>query len=79
MNLVSETLVIFRVLFKHLVCLIKNKHFNFFEIQVPLLNHIEDSAWGTTDHMNSHLQFTNVLLHGLTTKTCMNLNVEMVS
>ena len=55
MNLISKTFVIFWIFLKHLIGLIEDKHFDFFEIQVSLLNHIKDSSWSATDHVNSHL------------------------
>lgn len=79
MDLVSETFVVFWVFLEHFICFIENKHFDFFEIEVSLLNHIKDSAGSATDHMNSHFQFTDVFLHGLTSETGMNLNVKMIA
>ena len=46
---------------------------------MSLLDHVEDSSGGTADHMDSHFQLSDVLLHGLTSETCMDLNVQVIT
>lgn len=79
MHLSSETFFPSWPFLQHFIGLVKNHHFNFVEIKVTLLDHIEHTSRCAADHVHTHLQTTDVLLHGLATKTSMNLNIEMVA
>ena len=79
MNLVSEPFLVHWPFLQHLISLIKDQHLYFSGVQIPLLNHIKDSSWSPTDHMNSHLKPSDVFLHRFSSQAGMNLDIQMVS
>lgn len=79
MHLVPERFVVLRVFLEHLVGLVQNEHFYLLKVKVSLLDHVKYSSRGTTDHVYSHLQSSDILLHRFTAQACVDLDVEVVT
>lgn len=77
--MVSETLCALAPLLQHLIGFIQNKEFQFFQIEMPLLDHIKNPARRPTDHMDAHLQSLHILLHRLASDARVDLHIEMIA
>ena len=64
---------------KHLVCLIETEDLCIVGAKGASVNHIEDTAGGTDDDMDTPLEFLHILAYIRTTDTSMTFDVHVVA